>query len=413
MVKVKSYWMLYWVKYRKIFHSVIREEDEFSRFKISNWRVNLFRSTMTYGFPASLIAMTPFMITELMAGKYFFPIFNVVFIFSLMGFVLNRKIKLDYRMVIVIAMLYILAVVYLFFLGSDGPGALYLLIITFFTAMIFPVRLAHVSLIINVLICLSIGMIIEFKLLPTPLSDSYDLPLWLAYSGNLIFISFISVLMIRHVLNGFEGTIAKETILLKKLDASERYYRNIFDSNPVPMYIFDMKNGDFLKVNDAAIRKYGYSNEEFLHMNITNIRPSDELGKLMDLYSTIKTREYSGLLTHLNKEGQSFPVEVDTNIVNLDGVDARLVLATDVSERVNYVRMIEKQNKDLKDIAWIQSHKVRSPLTNIMSLTDFMLQQPHADHVDLLYMLKDSAAQLNDTIQAIVEQAENKRILPD
>lgn len=404
---------LYWKKYRKAIEHVIPVENQFTLFRISSWRVILFRNTVLYCIPVSLVGLVLFLIHEFMTGKVFFPVFMVIVVIMLMGFVINRKIELDYRMVIVVILLYLIALIYLIFVGSDGPGALYLLIITFFTAMIFPPKATYIPLIINTLICIGIGLVIKFNIFPTPLSDTYDLTLWIAYSVNLIFVSFVSVLMISSILNGFEKTRIKEVMLLKKLDASERYYRNVFDSNPVPMYIFELNTGNFLKVNDAAVKKYGYSKEEFLSMNITKIRPTSEISKLMDIFSTVKTRTYSGILTHMNKEGHSFPVEIDTNIVSLDGVEARLVLATDVSKRVNYVRMIEKQNQDFKDIAWIQSHKVRAPLTNIMSLTEMMLQNPHGDHIDLLYMLKESTTQLNETIASIVHQAEENQIPPE
>ncbi|WP_342329065.1 PAS domain S-box protein [Pedobacter sp. FW305-3-2-15-E-R2A2] len=404
---------LYWKKYRKAIEHVIPVENQFTLFRISSWRVVLFRNTITYCLPVSLIGLVLFLIREFMTGKIFLPVFMVIVVILLMGFVINRKIELDYRMVIVVILLYLIALIYLIFVGSDGPGALYLLIITFFTAMIFPPKATYIPLVINTLICIGIGLVIKFDIFPTPLSDTYDLTLWIAYSVNLIFVSFVSVLMISSILNGFEKTRIKEVMLLKKLDASERYYRNVFDSNPVPMYIFELNTGNFLKVNDAAVKKYGYTKEEFLSMNITNIRPTSEISKLMDIFSTIKTRTYSGILTHMSKDGKSFPVEIDTNIVSLDGVDARLVLATDVSKRVNYVRMIEKQNQDFKNIAWIQSHKVRAPLTNIMSLTEMMLQNPHGDHIDLLYMLKESTMQLNETIESIVHQAEENQIPPE
>ncbi|WP_322973568.1 PAS domain S-box protein [Pedobacter sp. PLR] len=399
-------------KYRKTFLYVIPADYNFTLFRISPWRLNLFRDTIMYCFPLGIISVLLFLVNELVNGKVFFPVFMVVVIISLMGFVVNRKIKLDYRMVLVVAFLYLIATMYLLFVGSDGPGALYLLIITFFTAMIFPTKATFIPLVVNILICALIGLIIEFKPFPNALSDTYNLPLWIAYSWNFIFVSFVSVFMISTILNGFEKTRVKEAVLVKKLDASERYYRNIFDANPVPMYIFELTTGNFLKVNDAAVKKYGYSQEEFMSMNITKIRPTSEISKLMDIFSTIKTREYSGILTHMDKSGKLFPVEIDTTIVNIEGIDARLVLATDVSKRMNYVRMIEKQNQDLKDIAWIQSHKVRAPLTNIMSLTEMMLQQPHGDHMDLLYMLKDSTAQLNESIASIVNQAEGQQPLP-
>ncbi|WP_316747442.1 PAS domain S-box protein [Pedobacter gandavensis] len=399
-------------KYRKTFLYVIPADHQFRLFRISPWKLNLFRDTLMYCLPLGMISVLLFVVNEFVNGKVFFPVFIVVVIISLMGFVVNRKIKLDYKMVIVVALLYLIATIYLLFVGPDGPGALYLLIITFFTAMIFPTKATYVPLVVNMVICVLIGLIIQFKIFPNALSDAYNLTLWIAYSWNFIFVSFVSVFMISTILNGFEKTRTKEAMLVKKLDASERYYRNLFDANPVPMYIFELTSGNFLKVNEAAVKKYGYTQEEFLAMNITKIRPASEISKLMDIFSTIKTREYSGILTHMDKNGKVFPVEIDTTIVNIEGIDARLVLATDVSKRMNYVRMIEKQNQDLKDIAWIQSHKVRAPLTNIMSLTEMMLQQPHADHIDLLYMLKDSTAKLNESIASIVHQAEGQQPLP-
>lgn len=402
----------YLKKYRRTFLYVIPADHHFTLFRISSWKLNLFRDTMMYCLPLGIIGVLLFLVNELVNGKVFFPVFMVLVIISLMGFVVNRKIKLDYRMVIVVALLYLIAVMYLLFVGSDGPGALYLLIITFFTAMIFPTKATYIPLVVNIVICILIGLILQFKFFPNALAETYDLTLWIAYSWNFIFVSFVSVFMISTILNGFEKTRIKEAILVKKLDASERYYRNIFEANPVPMYIFELKTGNFLKVNEAAVKKYGYSQEEFLSMNITKIRPASEISKLMDIFSTIKTREYSGILTHMNKAGQLFPVEIDTTIVNIEGIDARLVLATDVSKRMNYVRMIEKQNQDFKEIAWIQSHKVRAPLTNIMSLTEMMLQNPHGDHIDLLYMLKESTEQLNQSIASIVHQAEDNQMLP-
>src|SRR6516165_2553397 len=50
-------------------------------------------------------------------------------------------------------------------------------------------------------------------------------------------------------------------------------YRLIFDSNPIPMWMLDATTFRFLAVNDAATSQYGYSNEEFLRMSISDIWP--------------------------------------------------------------------------------------------------------------------------------------------
>ena len=62
------------------------------------------------------------------------------------------------------------------------------------------------------------------------------------------------------------------------LKDSERRYRTLFESNPHPMWVYDVESLKFLTVNDAAVAHYGYSREEFLAMTIMDIRPVEDIG---------------------------------------------------------------------------------------------------------------------------------------
>ena len=57
---------------------------------------------------------------------------------------------------------------------------------------------------------------------------------------------------------------------------AERRLRLLFEANPQPMWIFDVETLEFLAVNDAAVRHYGYSRDEFLDMTIMDVRPAEE-----------------------------------------------------------------------------------------------------------------------------------------
>ena len=46
-----------------------------------------------------------------------------------------------------------------------------------------------------------------------------------------------------------------------------KQYEILFESNPFPMWIYDLETLKFLAVNDAALLKYGYSKEEFGEMD--------------------------------------------------------------------------------------------------------------------------------------------------
>lgn len=62
---------------------------------------------------------------------------------------------------------------------------------------------------------------------------------------------------------------------------SEAQYRLLFEKNPVPMWVFDRETLQFLSVNEAAIRSYGYREDEFLKMTIADIRPEESVPALL------------------------------------------------------------------------------------------------------------------------------------
>jgi signal transduction histidine kinase len=92
----------------------------------------------------------------------------------------------------------------------------------------------------------------------------------------------------------------------------------------------------------------------------------------------------------------------------LDGVKARLVLATDISKRILYIQDIEEKNKRLKEIAWIQSHVVRAPLARIKGLIDLLKHLPD-EEIELPELLNNiiiSADELDTIIHEIVKKTE-------
>ena len=52
--------------------------------------------------------------------------------------------------------------------------------------------------------------------------------------------------------------------LVDKIDPQEGRYRMLFESSPLPMWVFDAETLRFLAANEAAMRLYAYSRQEFL-----------------------------------------------------------------------------------------------------------------------------------------------------
>lgn len=112
------------------------------------------------------------------------------------------------------------------------------------------------------------------------------------------------------------------------------HYRMLFESNPVPMWVYDSNTLGFLAVNEAAIRNYGFTRDEFLAMTVADVRPSEDAGRVREVVRRLpKGYNKTGEWRHRRKDGTVFPVEITSHSTEFDGREARLVLITDITER--------------------------------------------------------------------------------
>lgn len=124
--------------------------------------------------------------------------------------------------------------------------------------------------------------------------------------------------------------------VVARLEESEKKYRLMFESNPYPMWVYDVETLAFLEVNDSAVYQYGYSKEEFFEMTLKDIRPIEDIELLMSNISQGSSgREISGYWRHKKKNGEIIFVEIISHSVYFQNKKARLVLSIDVTEKVN------------------------------------------------------------------------------
>lgn len=78
----------------------------------------------------------------------------------------------------------------------------------------------------------------------------------------------------------------------------------------------------------------------------------------------------------------------------------------DVTERMNYIKAIEEQNKKLKEISWMQSHIIRAPLARIMGLVQIIKdsKRDSAEKKKTLDYLLSSAHELDKVIREITDK---------
>ena len=164
-------------------------------------------------------------------------------------------------------------------------------------------------------------------------------------------------------------------------EAEERR-RLLFDANPQPMWIFDVETLQYLAVNDAAVRHYGYSREEFLGMTIMDVRPAeDPPGPPIGHQSS---RPEAAFTRHQRKDGTVIDMELVSHELELDGRHARLVLATDISERTRTRAALHHSQEQLRQAQRLDAvgrlaagiaHDFNNILTTIRGFGDILFRE--------------------------------------
>jgi PAS domain S-box-containing protein len=196
---------------------------------------------------------------------------------------------------------------------------------------------------------------------------------------------------------------------IAQLKKNKKVYQDLFNFSPQPMWIFDPITLSFLNVNKAAVLKYGYTIEEFKKMTIRDIRPKNQLEFLEKRLEERKREDpktYAGIFIHTLKSGVNICVEIFSSEIEFEGRGVRLVLANDITEKQEYIETIETQNKKLMNIAWTQSHVVRSPLSRMLGIINLLDLEPRdSENVPfLLEQIKVSGNELDQIIRKIVSE---------
>jgi PAS domain S-box-containing protein len=116
------------------------------------------------------------------------------------------------------------------------------------------------------------------------------------------------------------------------LDRPTLPYDELFESHPLPMWVYDLESLRFLAVNDAAVERYGWPREEFLALTLRDIRPPEDVPSLeAGVVEAAVTVVRSGVWRHRTRSGEVMLVEISSHTFRFEGREARLVTVHDVT----------------------------------------------------------------------------------
>jgi len=164
-------------------------------------------------------------------------------------------------------------------------------------------------------------------------------------------------------LDEVNAQLKSELALRQRAQEAERQtqerFRFLFAHNPLPMWVYDLESLQFLEVNGAAIEQYGYSREEFLRMRITDIRPPEDIPKLLKSVQNSKPGlQHSGIWQHRRKDGEIIECEIISHSLDWGGRGAVLTVAQNVTERRKAERALRESELRLRRIVDLVPHRI-------------------------------------------------------
>jgi PAS domain S-box-containing protein len=155
-----------------------------------------------------------------------------------------------------------------------------------------------------------------------------------------------------------------------RIQESPDYYHAIFETGPFPKVLYDPATFAILAVNDAAVELYGYRRDEFLAITLKDLRPPEEVPKLLAAFAQpLPDRYHAGVWIHRKKDGALIEMDVYTHAMVMNGRTVRLAELYDVTERRRTEAALVKRTQQLEAVRAIAAEIAQElDIANVLRL---------------------------------------------
>ncbi|MGH9414885.1 MAG: PAS domain S-box protein [Terriglobales bacterium] len=131
------------------------------------------------------------------------------------------------------------------------------------------------------------------------------------------------------------------------LRESEQRYRQQFENNPQPMWVFSVASLRFLAVNDSAVREFGYTRAEFLARTVLDMHPQEDYERVCSVVGSGQPCK-GWLWRYRTRSGEWMEAEVFAQPIVWHGEPAFLSFLNDVTARRRAEGRVREQEEQVR-----------------------------------------------------------------
>ncbi len=243
-------------------------------------------------------------------------------------------------------------------------------------------------------------------------------------------------------MSGTAQDVTEQKKYEEELKVSEERFYKIFDSNPVPMSLSEIKTNKIKYANNLFYNAFGYTKEEVIGNSSEelNLMDPEEYKRVIDLIfgylhenrslaevQALSKEETETLLLRLKqsekmkdfeicytrKNGETFPAIVSFELIRIGTESYTVTSYLDITERKksetllkNQNDQLEKMNKELESFAYVSSHDLQEPLRKIQTFASRITEKEEnnlSDYgKDMFNRMQDAAKRMQTLIQDLL-----------
>ena len=203
------------------------------------------------------------------------------------------------------------------------------------------------------------------------------------------------------------ATIISSNITEFKQAEELKRYKELFDNVTDGVFLLNRK-GKFIESNNRALKSTGYTKDEFLDLNITQIVEADQIPYVESMLTKVSQEEEARFELNIKtKTSTIIPNEVNCRYVSYLGKPCFLAVARDITETKLLQNQLLRSERlaATGQLAASIAHEINSPLQGITALLNVirMGYEKDEDLLNKLDLIKNAFVSIRNTVRNLID----------